>query len=81
MVREEVERMFIRLSKLTGENFHRSTYINPDQIVWYGPINGEEDKTIIHFTNDKKNSVGVVVGKSPKEVCEILTECGVEVWR
>ena len=73
--------MFIRLSKLTGEEFHRNTYINPDQIVWYGPIEGEKDKTVIRFTNDTKNSVGVVVGKSPKEVCEILTDCGVEVWR
>ena len=72
--------MFIRLSKLTGEKFHRNTYINPNQIVWYGPIDDEKDKTVIHFANDTKNRVGAVVGKSPKEVCEILRDCGVEVW-
>lgn len=73
--------MFIKLSRLTGDRFHNNTYINPDQIVWYGPIDGEKDKTVIHLTNDRENVVGVVVGKSPKEVCEILRECGVEVWR
>ena len=70
--------MFIRLSKLTNDyKFHSNTYINPYQIIWYGPLVEDENKTAIHFANGKVS----FIEKSPKEVSEILNERGVKVWR
>ncbi len=69
--------MFIRLSKLTGKRNDNDYYINPDQIINYGPIESDENKTIIYFTDNRK----AIVEKTPREVSDILTNCGVEVWR
>ena len=69
--------MFIRLSKITGKATHNNYYINPDQIIDYEPIGSDEKQTLIHFTDDRK----VIVKKPPREVSDILTDCGVEVWR
>ena len=69
--------MFIRLSKLTGKRMHNDYYINPDQIIDYGPNGSDENQTLIYFTDDRK----AIVEKSPREVSDILTDCGVEVWR
>ena len=75
--------MFIRLSKLTGKAKDKGYCINPDQIIMYGPkITFEqnmydENQTTIYFTDDRTANAE----KSPKDVADILRDCGVEVWR
>ena len=70
--------MFICVEKLNGNKGNRNVFINPDQVVMF-----EEDAlekgygSTIHFVGGKK----LLTKKSVKEICEILTECGVEVWR
>lgn len=69
--------MLIRFSKLTGKRNDNNYYINPDQIIDYGPNGSDEKRTIIHFIDDRK----AIVEKSPRDVTDILVGCGVEVWR
>lgn len=69
--------MLIRFSKLTGKRKDNDYYINPDQIIVYGPIGSDENQTLIRFTDDRK----AIVEKPPREVSDIFTDCGVEVWR
>ena len=69
--------MLIRFSKLTGKAIDNDYYINPDQIIDYGPNKPYKSQTLIHFTDDRK----AIVEKSPREVTDILVGCGVEVWR
>ena len=69
--------MLIRFSKITGKLIDKDYYINPDQIITYGPDGSNENQTLIHFTDDRK----AIVEKPPREVSEILRDCGVEVWR
>ncbi len=74
---EEVKKMFIRLNKLTGKPIDNDWYINTDQIINYGPDGPDESTTIICFTNDRK----AIIEKSPRDVTDILRDCGVEVRR
>lgn len=69
--------MFIRLSKLTGNPIDFDYYINPDQIITYGPNRSYDNQTMIYFTDDRK----AIAEKSPRDVTDILTDCGVEVWQ
>ena len=69
--------MLIRFSKLTGKAIDNDYYINPDQIIDYGPNGSDENQTLIYFTDDRKT----IVEKSPREVTDILVGCGVRVWR
>lgn len=71
--------MFIRLSKLTGKpkTIDNDYYINPDQIISYGPNTFNENQTMIYFTDGRK----AIAEKSPRDVIDILRDCGVEVWR
>lgn len=68
--------MFIRLSKLTGKTIDNDYYINPDQIINYGPNGSDKNQTMIYFSNDRK----AIIEKSPRDVAGILRDCGVEVW-
>ena len=70
--------MFICVEKLNGNKGDRNVFINPDQIVTF-----EEDalergyRSTIHFVDGKK----AITKKSVEEVCKILVDCGIEVWR
>lgn len=70
--------MFIRLSRLTGDEFQNDTYINPNQIISFG-ANADDPRynTLIIFNDGNK----AVSKKKPKEIAEMLTDFGVEVWR
>ena len=67
--------MFIRLSKLTGDDRHKDFYINTDHIITYGPVSEESNLTEMHFISGRK----IMLKGSSKEITEKLRGCGVEV--
>ena len=70
--------MFISARKLTDKERDRYYYFNPDQIISISPFAFEgEYRSTVHFVGGKQ----LITKKSTKEICEILTDCGVEVWR
>lgn len=70
--------MFISSRKLTGKEEDRYYYFNPDQIVSISPGTFEIGyRSTVYFVDGKQ----LITKKSAEEICEILTDCGVEVWR
>lgn len=70
--------MFISSRKLTDDERDRYYYFNPDQIISISPDASEIGyRSTVYFVDGKK----LLTKKSVKEICEILTDCGVEVWR
>ena len=70
--------MFIRLSRLTGDEFQNDAYINPNQIISFGPFADDQRYSTLIVFNDGNKAVSK---KEPKEIAEMLTDFGVEVWR
>lgn len=70
--------MFISARKLTDKEGDIYFYFNPDQIISISPISFESGyRSTVYFVDGKQ----LMTKKSTKEICEILTDCGVEVWR
>lgn len=70
--------MFISASKLTDEKKDKYYYFNPDQIISILPGYFEFGcRSTIYFVDGKH----LITKKSVEEVCKILTDCGIEVWR
>ncbi len=70
--------MFISARKFTDEERDRYYYFNPDQIISISPNAFESEyRSTVYFIDGKQ----MITKKSAKEICEILTDCGVETWR
>lgn len=70
--------MFISARKLTDNKKDKYYYFNPDQIISISPAAFETGyQSTVYFVDGKQ----LITKKSTEEICEILTDCGVEVWR
>jgi len=70
--------MFISARKLTDKESDRYYYFNPDQIISISPGAFESGyRSTVYFVDGKQ----LITRKSVKQICEILTDCSVEVWR
>jgi len=70
--------MFISARKLTDAKSDEYYYFNPDQIISITPGTFKSGyRSTVYFVDGKQ----LITKKSVKEVCEILTGCGVKVWR
>ena len=70
--------MFISARKLTGNESDKYYYFNPEQIISISPgafKNGYG--STLYFVDGKQ----LITKKSVEEICETLTDCGVELWR
>lgn len=70
--------MLISARRLTDEERDRYYYFNSDQIISISPSSFETGyRSTVYFVDGKQ----LITKKSAKEICDILTDYGVEVWR
>lgn len=62
--------MLLKMSKLTGDDFEKRTYINTSMIAAVGPVAGDPDSTLILMIDRSKT----FVKKPVEEVVDILKE-------
>lgn len=62
--------MLLKLSKLTGNDSERRTYINTSMITTVGPVAGDPDSTLIIMVDRSQ----ALIKKPVEEVVDILRE-------